>query len=132
GISQLTAARNLYNEPLPMRERHEQWMVKHGKVYKDVAEKEKRFLIFKENVEFMESFNAAGNKPYKLGVNNLADVTIEEFKASRNGFKKPQYDEFIKTTSFKYENMSDVPAAMDWRKKGAVIAIKDQGQCGKI
>ncbi|MED6184654.1 hypothetical protein PIB30_049599 [Stylosanthes scabra] len=130
GIFQLTAARNLYGEPPSMRERHEQWMVKHGKVYNDAAEKEKRFLIFKKNVEFIESFNAAGNKPYKLGVNHLTDLTIEEFKASRNGFKKPQYNEFIKTPSFKYENVSDVPASVDWRKKGAVTPVKNQGQCG--
>ena len=112
-----------------MRERHEQWMAEYGKVYKDAAEKEKRFLIFKHNVEFIESFNAAANKPYKLGVNHLADLTVEEFKASRNGLKRP-YE--LSTTPFKYENVTAIPAAIDWRTKGAVTSIKDQGQCGKI
>ncbi|KAG5033095.1 hypothetical protein AAZX31_06G255100 [Glycine max] len=110
-----------------MRERHEQWMTEYGKVYKDAAEKDKRFQIFKDNVEFIESFNADGNKPYKLGVNHLADLTVEEFKASRNGFKRPH--EFS-TTTFKYENVTAIPAAIDWRTKGAVTPIKDQGQCG--
>ncbi|KAL2593143.1 hypothetical protein AAZX31_12G122900 [Glycine max] len=108
-----------------MRERHEQWMAEYGKVYKDAAEKEKRFLIFKHNVEFIESFNAAANKPYKLGVNHLADLTVEEFKASRNGLKRP-YE--LSTTPFKYENVTAIPAAIDWRTKGAVTSIKDQGQ----
>ncbi|KAJ1382841.1 Peptidase C1A, papain C-terminal [Sesbania bispinosa] len=124
GISQVMS-RKLHEASL--RERHEQWIAKYGKMYKDAVEKEKRFLIFKDNVEFIESFNAAGNKPYKLGVNHLADLTIEEFKASRNGLKRSH--EF-RTTSFKYENVTAIPAAVDWRKKGAVTPIKDQGQCG--
>ena len=76
-----------YLHEASMSERHEQWMKKYGKVYKDAAEKQKRLLIFKDNVEFIESFNAAGNKPYKLGINHLADQTNEEFVASHNGYK---------------------------------------------
>ncbi|KAK9096831.1 hypothetical protein Sjap_022328 [Stephania japonica] len=68
-----------------MMERHKQWMALHGHVYKDEAEKEKRFNVFKENVEYIEQFNKAGNHPYKLSVNGFADLTNEEFKATRNG-----------------------------------------------
>ncbi|KAL0442670.1 UNVERIFIED_CONTAM: Senescence-specific cysteine protease SAG39 [Sesamum latifolium] len=111
-----------------MVERHEQWIDQHGRVYKDDAEKAMRFKIFKENVEFIESFNSGGSRPYKLGLNQFADLTNEEFRASRNGCdmsfhkKSPQ-------TSFRYENVSAVPATVDWRKKGAVTGVKDQGQC---
>ncbi|KAK7262622.1 hypothetical protein RJT34_30197 [Clitoria ternatea] len=85
GISQVMC-RQLHETS--MRERHEQWMEKYGKEYKDATEKEKRFLIFKDNVEFIESFNS-GNTLYKLDVNHLADLTIKEFKASLNGYKRP-------------------------------------------
>uniref|UniRef100_A0A803QJB9 Cysteine proteinase n=1 Tax=Cannabis sativa TaxID=3483 RepID=A0A803QJB9_CANSA len=40
-----------------LSKRHEEWMVRHGKVYKSAQEKEIRFNIFKENVKFIESFN---------------------------------------------------------------------------
>ncbi|GLT30214.1 hypothetical protein SLA2020_050290 [Shorea laevis] len=100
-------------EEVSLRERHEQWMAKYGKVYKDAEEKEKRFEIFKDNVQFVESFNAAGSKPYKLDVNEFADQTNEEFRASHNGFKRSLEPKLIKSTSFKYENVTSVPAFMD-------------------
>ncbi|CAL8133744.1 unnamed protein product [Prunus armeniaca] len=109
--------------------RHEQWMARYGRTYNDIREKEKRFNIFKENVAYIESSNDDANKLYKLGVNQFADLTNDEFKASRNRFKGHECS--TKTTSFKYENVTaSVPTTMDWRKKGAVTPIKDQGQCG--
>nr|GMD06664.1 ervatamin-B-like [Ipomoea batatas] len=54
-------------EEASMLKRHEGWMVRYGRSYKDNAEKTKRFQIFKENVEFIESFNKAGTLSYKLG-----------------------------------------------------------------
>ncbi|KAI8008451.1 Senescence-specific cysteine protease SAG39 [Camellia lanceoleosa] len=122
-LASQVASRSLQEES--MYERHEQWMTRFGRVYKDAAEKEERFKIFKANVEMIESFNKASNKPYKLGVNQFADLTNEEFKL-RNRFKS---HECSSTTPFKYENVSAVPATMDWRKKGAVTPVKDQGQC---
>jgi C1A family cysteine protease len=95
-------------------------------VYKDAAEKEHRFRIFKDNVEYIDSVNRAGDHKYRLGINQFTDLTNEEFKA-RNGFKpKPR----TATTTFRYADVSAAPASMDWRTKGAVTPIKDQGQCG--
>ncbi|KAG8371936.1 hypothetical protein BUALT_Bualt12G0014600 [Buddleja alternifolia] len=112
---------------LSISERHEQWMAQYGRVYKDNEEKAMRFKIFKDNVEFVEAFNKAGTRQYQLGVNAFADQTNEEFRSTRNGLKVQKSS---KITSFKYENVSVVPSSMDWRTKGAVTPIKDQGQCG--
>ncbi|KAF3452090.1 hypothetical protein FNV43_RR08186 [Rhamnella rubrinervis] len=73
-------------------------MAHYGCTYADNAEKERPFLIFKDNVEFTESFNNAGNRPYKLSINE-------------------------------YENVTAIPSAIDWRKKGTVTPVKDQSQC---
>lgn len=112
-------------------ERHEQWMEEHGKSYKDASEKEKRFQIFKQNLEFIESFNAAGDSGFNLSINQFADQTNEEF----NGQKKPLTDVEIAASGkrvFRYENVTDVPSTMDWRERGAVTPIKHQHLCGKI
>lgn len=113
-----------------MSDRFEQWLASCGRVYQDASEKEKRLQIFKENVEYIESHNADTSKKYKLGVNEFTDLTNEEFKAMRNGYKlRPSTSS--KKSSFRYENVAAVPSSMDWRKKGAVTNIKDQGQCGE-
>ncbi|XVE88190.1 hypothetical protein DITRI_Ditri19aG0048900 [Diplodiscus trichospermus] len=115
-----------------MSDRFEQWLASYGRVYEDASEKDKRFQIFKENVEYIESHNADTSKNYKLGVNEFTDLTNEEFKAMRNGYKmRPsKIVASSRTSSFRYENVNAVPPSMDWREKGAVTNIKDQGQCG--
>jgi len=126
-ISATYAAASRELSEVSMMERHEQWMVKHGRVYKDAAEKAYRFEIFKSNMELIESFNAGNNK-FRLGANQFADLTNEEFRA-RNGFKPSASRS---ATSFRYENVTAPPASMDWRTKGAVTPVKDQGQCGEL
>lgn len=113
-----------------MEERHEMWMAQYDRAYADNTEKEKRFKVFKENVELIESFNKAGNKPYKLGISEFTDLTNEEFRASRNGYKRPSPHR-SSSKSFRYENVTEVASSLDWRTKGAVTPIKDQGQCGE-
>ncbi|MBA0804246.1 hypothetical protein Gohar_003843 [Gossypium harknessii] len=90
-----------------------------------------QFKIFKSNVEFIESFNAAGNRGYRLSINEFADQT-NEFKAYRNGYGRPQRLKSRKQTSFRYENVTSLPASIVWRKRGAVTPIKDQAQCEPV
>ncbi|GJX01979.1 senescence-specific cysteine protease SAG39-like protein [Tanacetum coccineum] len=113
-----------------MLQRHQEWMARYGRVYRDDVEKEMRFKIFKNNVAYIETFNNDGNHAYKLSVNEFADQTSDEFKATRNGFKFPSERTLRETTPFRYDDVTAVPSTMDWRKKGAVTPIKDQGQCG--
>ncbi|TVU42300.1 hypothetical protein EJB05_08697, partial [Eragrostis curvula] len=127
--SAIVAARELSDDSA-MAARHEQWMAQFGRVYKDAAEKARRLEVFKANVKFIDSFNAEKRK-FWLGVNQFADLTNEEFKATKTnkGFK-PSTVKVL--PGFRYENVriDELPASVDWRSKGAVTPIKDQGQCG--
>ncbi|XP_070051594.1 senescence-specific cysteine protease SAG39-like [Nicotiana tomentosiformis] len=114
-----------------MQERHEKWIVRHGREYKDEIEKERHFRIFKENVEFIESFNQNGTQRYKLAINKYADLTTEDFLESYTGLDTSFQQKSNATTSFKYDSqLTDIPLSMDWRKSGSVTGVKDQGQCG--
>ncbi|CAL9090353.1 unnamed protein product [Musa textilis] len=112
-----------------MAERHVEWMARHGRVYKDAAEKEQRLGIFKSNVEYIESFNA-GKRKYQLGANQFADLTHEEFKALHTGFKPSGTNAKKAGRGFGHGSLSAVPDSVDWRSTGAVTPVKDQGQCG--
>ncbi|KAL9269857.1 Senescence-specific cysteine protease SAG39-like protein, partial [Drosera capensis] len=113
-----------------MVKRHEEWMIQHGRTYKDHAEKDARFQIFQKNVELIEAHNKMG-KSYTLSVNQFADLTDEEFEKMYASYKGPEslrHDS--KHTSFKYENYASVPASINWVSMGAVTPVKNQGTCG--
>ncbi|KAI4296990.1 hypothetical protein L6164_036903 [Bauhinia variegata] len=109
---------------------HEKWMEKHERTYADDAEKQKRFKIFKENLQYIESFNNAGNKSYKLGLNKFSDLTAQEFIASYTGLKISNLPKPSKVASFGPLNLDEVPKRLNWTEKGAVTPVKDQGKCG--
>ncbi|KAF8029332.1 hypothetical protein BT93_E1887 [Corymbia citriodora subsp. variegata] len=111
---------------------HEEWMAIHGRVYKDAADRAKRYEIFKENVKRINAFNNGKDVGYKLAVNKFTDLTNEEFRASHTGYKRRPTGvlSFGGAKPFQYANFTAIPAALDWRTKKAVTPVKDQGGCG--
>lgn len=69
-----------------MRERYEKWMAKYGRTHKDAHQRERRFQIYKANVELINAFNSV-NKGYKLIDNEFADITNTEFREQFLGLK---------------------------------------------
>ncbi|XP_018728913.2 actinidain-like [Eucalyptus grandis] len=66
----------------------EQWMARHGRIYKDNLKKAKRYGIFLETLRFIEDFNSkAANHSYKVGLNQFSDLTTEEFVPRYTGFR---------------------------------------------
>lgn len=122
-----TTSLSLEEESLAMK--HENWMAKHGRNYESKEEKEKRFEIFKENLQHIESFNEAGRGTYKLGINKFADLTKEEFIAKyASGFKPSSHGS--PRSFFKYENVTEKPNNLDWRARNVVTPVQAQGPCG--
>ena len=112
-------------------EKHEQWMAEHRRTYADNVEKDKRFKIFKHNLDFIDKLNSQGNRTYKLGINKFADLTHEEFLRYYTGYEKPTNSNPSPKKYFKHDEVTDVPDSVDWRDQGAVTPIKQQSKCGK-
>ncbi|KAL2326632.1 hypothetical protein Fmac_025690 [Flemingia macrophylla] len=104
-----------------VRHVYEEWLVKHGKAYNALGEKERRFQIFKDNLRFVQETNGAGDRSFKLGMNNFADLTNDEFRAMLLG-RRGESKKLAANTSgrYAYRAGEDLPATVDWREKGAV------------
>jgi C1A family cysteine protease len=85
-----------------------------------------RFNIFKDNLALIEEHNA-GTASWKMGLNQFADMTKEEF-GSYLGLR-PRSNSYLRS-----KNTAAVPNVpvndIDWTTKGAVTPVKDQAQCG--
>ncbi|CAH9083364.1 unnamed protein product, partial [Cuscuta europaea] len=118
------------------RAQYEQWMSLHGKSYRDASEEEERYHIFQQNVNRIEAFNAAKQQQqrggYQLGLNKFADLTNHEFRTMHAAGYNSKVSAAVAPppNHFKYQNVTEVPQALDWRAQGAVTPVKEQLQCG--
>ncbi|KAJ8749579.1 hypothetical protein K2173_026228 [Erythroxylum novogranatense] len=116
-----------------VRRMYEMWLVKHRKNNNDLGEKEKRFEIFKDNLRFIDEHNSV-ERSYRVGLNCFADLTNEEYRARYLGTRMEMRNRTLgsRGPSMRYLHAvsDELPADVDWRAKGAVVPVKDQGQCG--
>jgi len=101
---------------------------KFGKSYQTEEEHQHRLNIFKTNLDNIEKHNTKSGSSYKQGVNQFTDLTDPEFKSLYLGGYKPLPTPATTATTARYSDR--LPDSVDWREKGAVTAVKDQGQCG--
>lgn len=110
------------------------WMAKHGKAFNGLGEKERRCEIFKDNLRFIDEHNRQ-NRTYKVGLNSFADLTNEEYRAIYLGTRTDPKRRITKSKNpsqrYAFRASEKLPASVDWRVKGAINPIKNQGSCGK-
>jgi cathepsin L len=99
------------------------WIAENDKAYTH-EEFFHRYNTFKFNVDFITASNQQ-NKSYTLAVNKFADLNTNEFASMMTGLK-PQLNTVARGVDFPAPTADPI----DWQTKGAVVAVKDQGQCG--
>lgn len=112
---------------------YDRWRSHHS-VPRSLHEREKRFNVFRHNVMHVHNTNKQ-NFPYTLKLNMFADLTVNEFKNAYTG-SNIKHHRMLQgprpgSQRFMYENSTGVPSSVDWREKGAVTEVKNQGHCGK-
>ena len=103
-----------------------EWVSAHGKRYSSREELVLRRSIYASNVAFIDAHNAL-NASWSMAVNAFSDLSGDEFKAAYTGGYRAAGAR--PATLFAPPKMAP-PADVDWRTKGAVTAVKDQGGCG--
>jgi len=105
------------------------YIKKYNKVY-STPEILTRYYQFRKNLDYIQQHNSKQTS-YKLGVNQFADLSLEEFKELQiNGFKPIKHDYIRSLNVEKNLAMIELTGSLDWREKGAVTSIKNQGNCG--
>ncbi|CAG2113160.1 unnamed protein product, partial [Medioppia subpectinata] len=104
------------------------------KTYKSNADEETHYTQYKvkqnEILEHNQRF-IAGKESYYKGINQFTDMTLVEAKRVSMGYGNGLKTSHHKSARKHVPRLSaSLPSTVDWRTKGIVTPIKDQGGCG--
>jgi len=96
--------------------------------YLTKSEHDKRFDIFKGNMDKITEHNKGGHS-WTMGITQFSDMTPEEFKAyiACGSMKRKQGDSVF---NIQKDWNKTTASSIDWVEKGAVTPVKNQGSCG--
>ncbi|KAK7886940.1 hypothetical protein WMY93_026561 [Mugilogobius chulae] len=106
------------------------WKEKYQKMYNEVEEVTRR-QVWEKNLMLVNIHNleeSMGLHTYTMAMNHMGDLTKEEAVQMYANLRIPK-DFKRPNSTFKAKN-AVVPDSLDWREKGYVTNVKNQGSCG--
>ncbi|KAL5493700.1 hypothetical protein EMCRGX_G014919 [Ephydatia muelleri] len=125
GLIGLTAALNCQ-----FAEEWHSWKDSYGKSYTSELEELERHSVWLSNRKYIEEHNTHADVfGYTLAMNHFGDVSEREFKEKILTHEPGNYTSRGFATFKAPQGMKYVDS-IDWRTKGAVTSVKNQGDCG--
>ncbi|XP_061390016.1 putative cysteine proteinase CG12163 [Musca vetustissima] len=104
------------------------FQVKYKRRYHTTMERQMRLRIFKQNLKIIQELNANEMGSAKYGITEFADLTSTEYK-QRTGLWQRDPVKAALTPRAEIPDI-DLPKEFDWREKGVISPVKNQGNCG--
>jgi cathepsin F/cysteine peptidase B len=92
------------------------------------SEEVSRFKCFRQNLQMIDQFNAKGGAQH--GLNAFTDLCSEEFKVMHSLVIPANKTRKNMPALFSPAQVKATAGSVDWRQKGAVTHVKNQGMCG--
>ncbi|XP_071398025.1 cathepsin S-like [Centroberyx affinis] len=130
-VSQCVGAAAMFDTRLDVH--WEKWKKTHGKKYQTESKEELyRRELWERNLMLITIHNleaSMGQHTYDLSMNHMGDLTQEEILQSFATLRPPTD---LQREPYTFVGSADaaVPDTMDWRERGCVTKVKDQGACG--
>jgi len=106
------------------------WKTFHDKKYETDTEDEARYAIWRDNLRRIQQHNSEGHS-YTLAMNQFGDLTVDEYRFFFLGLRSHFSDRTKQHgSSFLPPSGVTLPDTVDWRTKGYVTPVKNQGRCG--
>merc|ERR1719333_535238 len=102
------------------------WVLQHDKNYETRGEFEHRFETWVRTHLEIREINAREGNTFTVGHNKFSDWTAEDW-ANFNTWRPNPNAKNVEAKELPTDNL---PSEIDWRDKGAVNPIQDQGNCG--
>lgn len=111
----------------------DKFVLDYNKSYSNINEYNFRMKMFFSKLDRINYVNN-NNFSYKLEINKFSDLSFEEFSLNYKGYNGLYYPDYFFNKNIDYHNLTIQNntniTEIDWREKGLVTPIKDQGVCG--
>jgi len=127
--------RELFSTNIHTREYYEtlfvDWLTNFNITVRDGSHFAHMLNNFANNEDFIDKHNNFEHNTYELGHNQFSHLSFNEFKEYIHlGLDIPKEETERSNILYLSQNLSALPASVDWTTQGAVTGVKDQGNCG--